>query len=80
MAVTTMLAAGVDSVHLEYQRPLWRSAGSYVTSAKSIREAIVQFRDGDFDVLLLGDSIPIEDRERLTPLIRASGSRIRWFA
>ena len=41
-----------------------------------IREAIVQFRDGDFDLILLGYSIPIESQERLTFLIRASGSRI----
>jgi hypothetical protein len=42
----------------------------------SIREAIVQFRDGYFDLILLGHSIPVESRERITFLIRASDSRI----
>jgi CheY-like chemotaxis protein len=76
LALTTILAIGVDSALLETQRPLWESAGYSVTSAESIREVIVQFRDGDFDLILLGDSIPIEDRKRLTFLIRISGSRI----
>jgi hypothetical protein len=43
---------------------------------ESIREAIVQFRDGAYDLILLGHSIPIESRERLAFLIRTSGSRI----
>jgi len=37
---------------------------------------MTHFRDGDFDLILLGDSIPADSRERLTYLIRASGSRI----
>ena len=76
MSLTVIFAVGVDSTLLEARRPLWESAGYCVTSAESIREAIVQFRDSNFDVLLLGDSIPVEDPERLTFLIRASGSRI----
>jgi DNA-binding NtrC family response regulator len=47
-----------------------------VTSAVSIREAIERFKAGDFDLVLLGHSIPREDRERLTFLIRASGSHV----
>ena len=76
MPLTNILAVGVDSSLLASQRPFWESAGYYVAFAESIREAIVQFRDSNFDVLLLGDSISIEDREQLTFLIRASGSRI----
>jgi hypothetical protein len=76
LPLAVIFAVGVDSTLLETRRPLWESAGNCVTSAESIREAIVQFRDSVFDVLLLGDSIPIEDRERLTFLIRASGSQI----
>jgi hypothetical protein len=40
----------------------------------SIREAIGHFKSGDFDLVLLGDSISFENKERLTFLIRASGS------
>lgn len=76
MPLTIILAVGVESSLLANQRPFWESAGCYVTPVVSIREAIVQFRDGDFDLILLGYSIPIESQERLTFLIRASGSRI----
>jgi CheY-like chemotaxis protein len=31
---------------------------------------------GDFDLVLLDNSLPTKDRDRLTCLIRASGSRI----
>jgi hypothetical protein len=40
----------------------------------SIGEAIESFRCGDFDLILMGDSVPVESRERLTFLIRATGS------
>lgn len=75
MPLTSLLAVGLDLSILEKQRSVWKSAGCYVTSAGSIREAIVQIRDGDFDLILLDHSIPIESRERLTFLIRTSGSR-----
>jgi DNA-binding response OmpR family regulator len=76
MPLTLVLAVGVDSSHLATQRPVWQSAGYIVTSAMSIREAIVQLRDGDFDLVLLFHSIPAESRERLAFLIRSSGMRI----
>ena len=76
MPLTIILAVGVDSSFLASQRSSWESAGCYVTSAGSISEAIVQFRDGDFDLIILGHSIPIESCERMTFLIRISGSRI----
>jgi CheY-like chemotaxis protein len=46
-----------------------------VVPTHSIREAIEQFRAGDFDMVLLGKSMSVSDTERLTLLIRASGSR-----
>jgi CheY-like chemotaxis protein len=76
MPFTALLSVGLDSSILESQWPVWQSAGCHVTSAGSIREGIVQLRDGDFDLILLDHSLPIESRERLTFLIRASGSRI----
>ena len=76
MPLTVLLAVGLDSSLLESQRSVWQSAGYHVTSADSIREGIAQFHKGDFDLVLLSHSIPAESRERLTFLIRASGSRI----
>jgi DNA-binding response OmpR family regulator len=75
MPLTVILAVGLDSSLLASQSSVWQSAGCLVTSAGSIREAIAHFRDGDFDLVLLGRSIPADSRERLTFLIRASGSR-----
>ncbi|MFZ1940719.1 MAG: hypothetical protein WBA18_21585 [Terracidiphilus sp.] len=76
MSLTVVLAVGLDSSLLANQSSVWQSSGYLVTSAWSIREAIAHFRDGDFDLVLLGRSIPADSRERLTFLIRASGSRI----
>lgn len=71
-----ILAIGVDSSFLASKRPVWQSAGCYVTAVESIREAIDRFQGGDFDLILLGSSISVESRERLTFLVRASGSQI----
>jgi DNA-binding NtrC family response regulator len=76
MPQTVVLAIGVDSALLANQCSAWQSAGYFVTFAESIREAIVHFRDGDYDLVLLGPSIPADSRERLTFLVRAGGSRI----
>jgi DNA-binding response OmpR family regulator len=71
-----VLAIGVDSSLLETQNSAWRSSGYIFTFAWSIKEAIIHFRYGDFDLVLLGPSLPAESKERLTFLIRASGSRV----
>jgi hypothetical protein len=76
MSLTVVLAVGLDSSLLTNQSSVWKSAGYYVTFTGSIRDAIAHFRNGDFDLVLLGRSIPTDSRERLTFLIRASGSRI----
>jgi CheY-like chemotaxis protein len=76
MALIAVLAVGVEPSILASQRPLWQLAGYHLTSAGSIREAIVQLRDGDFDLILLDHSIPKESRERLTFLIRTTGLQI----
>jgi hypothetical protein len=75
MPLTVVLAVGLDSSLLAGQSSIWESAGYVVTSTGSIREAIGHFRYGDFDLVLLGHAIPTDSRERLTFLIRASGSR-----
>jgi hypothetical protein len=76
MSLTVVLAAGLDKSLLTNQSSAWQSAGYLVTFAGSIKEAISLFRDGDFDLVLLGNSIPADSRERLAFLIRASGSQI----
>jgi hypothetical protein len=76
MSLTVVLAVGLDSSLLANQGLVWQSAGYLVTSAGSIREAIAHIRDGDFDLVLLGRSLPADSRERLTFLIRATGSQI----
>jgi DNA-binding response OmpR family regulator len=76
MHLTVVLAVGLDLSLLTRQSSDWQSAGYVVTSAGSVREAIAHFRDGDFDLVLLGNGIPPDSKERLTFLLRASGSRI----
>jgi DNA-binding response OmpR family regulator len=76
MQLTVVLAVGLDSSLLAGQSADWKSAGFVVIWAASIREVIVHFQDGDFDLVLLDDGILPESRERMTFLIRASGSRI----
>jgi DNA-binding NtrC family response regulator len=76
MPLTVVLAVCLDSTSLAIHDSDWKSAGYIVTAAGSIREATERFKAGDFDLVLLGHSIAPENRERLTFLIRASGSRV----
>lgn len=74
MPLTVVLAVGMDSWKLTAQSSVWRSQGLIVISAGSINEAISHFRAGDFDLVLLDQSISPASSDRLTFLIRASGS------
>jgi hypothetical protein len=75
MSLSVVLAVGMDSWLLTAHSMAWRSAGYIVVPTATVREAIDQFQAGDFDLVLLSDSISKENKERLTSLIRASGSR-----
>jgi len=75
MPLTVVLAVGLDSWPRATQTRVWRSTGYFVVSAESIGEAIDLFNDGDFDLVVLGHHISIEDKERLTSLIRLSGAQ-----
>ncbi|MGA3045718.1 MAG: hypothetical protein ABSD67_03805 [Terracidiphilus sp.] len=75
MPLTVILAVGLDSWKLTAQSSVLRSAGYVIVSAKTIQDAIDHFKAGDFDLVLLDNSISVENREKLTFLIRASGSR-----
>ncbi|MGB9028734.1 MAG: hypothetical protein WCC27_01335 [Acidobacteriaceae bacterium] len=76
MPIIVVLAVGLDSALLRTQNSALTSAGYIVKAAGSIREAIECFRDGDFDLVLLGPSIPAENRHEFTFLIRALGSHV----
>jgi len=76
MPITVVLAIGFDPWLFEIERTVSQSAGYFVTPASSVREGIERFECGDFDLVLLGPSIAADCREKLTRLIRASGSRI----
>ncbi len=76
MSQTLVLSVGSDPFILDARDFILRSAGYIVVSAMSIEEAVHLFRDGDFDVIVLCHSLPMKDCERLTCLIRASGSQI----
>lgn len=76
MSETLILSVGLDPLVLRAREAILRSEGYIVVSASSIKEAFHLFRDGDFDLMILCNTLPVRDRERLTCLIRASGSRI----
>jgi DNA-binding NtrC family response regulator len=75
MSTTFLLAVGLDRWQLENHRAAWKSEGYFVISTDSIKEAITYFKNADFDMVLLGQSINHEDKERLTFLIRSAGSQ-----
>jgi len=76
MGTTTVLAIGVYAALFNPEQAAWLSAGYVVRAAATVRDALKQFTDGDFDVVLLGNSISLESRERLAFLIRTSGSLV----
>jgi DNA-binding response OmpR family regulator len=76
MSITIALAIGFDPWLLESQRTALRSAGCFVTGAGSVGEAMAQLKSGDFDLVLLGHSIPLTNREEVTSLVRGVGSLI----
>lgn len=76
MSTMVVLAVGLDESFLESQLSDCQSTNFCIRSVGSIRDAIVHLKEGDFDLVLLGRSIPSESKERLTFLIRASGSRV----
>jgi CheY-like chemotaxis protein len=75
MSLTLVLSVGPDASLLETRNIVLRSAGYLVESASSVNEAARRFLAGDYDLLILCHSVPTRERERLTCLIRASGSR-----
>ena len=71
-----ILSVGLDSSTLFKRNLLLQSAGHSVISSSSLKEAVNRLQTGDLDLILLCHSIPATDRERMTCLIRASGSLV----
>jgi DNA-binding response OmpR family regulator len=65
------LAVGRDPLLLETRAQVLRSAGYTVVSALSIEQAFQHFVSGDFDIVILCHSIPVQDRERLTSAVHS---------
>ena len=76
MPLTLILTVSPDPDLLESRCSILRSVGYIVESAISIDKAIDRFEGGDFDLVLLCHSIPHEERDLLTNLIRRSGSHV----
>ena len=76
MMLGMVLTVGFDLSLMTNRTLVLRSAGYVVIQASLLEEAVGHFLAGDFDLILLCHSVPAADRERLTSLIRASGSRI----
>jgi CheY-like chemotaxis protein len=76
MPLTLVLAVGLDPSLLATRTLVLESAGYTVASASSVKEGVDRLQAGDFDLVILCRSIPAKERERLSCLIRASGSHI----
>jgi CheY-like chemotaxis protein len=75
MSLTIVLSVGFDPSLLMTRGLVLESAGYLVESASTLKGAADRFQSGDFDLVLLCHSVPRKDRDRLTSLIRSSGSR-----
>jgi DNA-binding response OmpR family regulator len=76
MAITVVLAIGIDPWLFEVQRSVRRSAGFFVTSVGTMDDSVGLFKRSDFDVVLLGNSLPKESLDDITDSIRALGSQV----
>ena len=74
MRITVVLAVGMDSWQLTAERSMWNTAGYFFVPATSIRDAMNDFKAGDFDLVLLGHLLSAEDKERLTRSIQPAAA------
>ena len=74
MPLPLILAVSHDPALLESRSSILRSAGYAVVQVLSAKQAQELLESGSFDLVLLGHSLPAHDRDRLTRLIRSSGS------
>ena len=64
-----ILSAGHDSVVLKRRNAVITAAGYSVASATDSHEAVDKLLNGDFDLVVLCQSIPDDDRRRLARII-----------
>lgn len=74
MPLNIVLSVGFDPSLLRTRSLVLQSAGYLVESVSSLKEAVDRFQCGDFALVLLCHSVPRKNRDRLTSMIRASGS------
>lgn len=71
MPQTLLLTIGRDVTLLSTRTAILRQAGYIVQPVSSLREAVAQFAEGEFDIVLVCHSVPAKDRESLTSFVRA---------
>lgn len=76
MSQALVLSIGFDLAVLNARNLVLESAGYIVVPAMSAEQALQVLLDGDFDLVILCHSLPIEVCELLTRFIRTSGLRI----
>ena len=67
----TVLSTGRDPNVLRHRNAALEQAGYTVVAANSSPEIVERLFNGDFDVVLLCNSIPEEERRRLAEIIRS---------
>jgi len=61
MSTAFILAVGQDNLLLNTRSSILRTAGYVVESVMSLTQALNQFLTGDFDLVLLCHSIPLQE-------------------
>ena len=74
MSRTVVLAVGHDPLLLKTRGQVLQAAGYVVVSTHSLKDAMAKFLHGDFDLVILCHSLPVEQREHLTYFIREQTS------
>ena len=70
MPRNTILSAGRDRLLLFTRNRVLEEAGYSITPATTATETVERFFAGDFDLIVLCHSIPLEERERIATLVR----------
>ncbi len=69
MSRNAILSAGRDRPLLFTRNRVLEEAGYIVTATSTAAETVEKFFDGDFDLVILCHSIPLEERERVATLV-----------
>ena len=69
MSRNAILSAGRERPLLFTRNRVLEEAGYLVTATSTAAETVEKFFDGDFDLVILCHSIPLEERERVATLV-----------